>query len=1078
MENELYAMTFSKKSNVEEGGSSSSNVDPCATAVPLANKKPKAISYSATANNGIRTIPSAEAVQQPKDNNNDQSTNTNWRCDFCLVAVFDDYDVAVAHEKTCTVNVNGDDAKMFKKKAKKQGGEHETTMGEQHEPATTTTTSSQQIDTTSATTATDTTNDGQTVIQKGSYVTVKDRRLPPSSKNPTKMIYRSGGVARVTGIHRSSTFENNGGNCTYDVSYILGGYEKGVEECHVSPSSYNDKQQDDDVKEEQSVDQKSVTTCTKNKKPPKKLIVKPTATVALDSPPKWLPKECECIKEKEGQQKQHSPNSDPCSFEHSPTSPFATLPHGPAVVGIVQRGSIGTARTAAAVAAADTTAIAAGTIAIAATDSNNNGFNSKLDAATALACLRREGVPERVMQEEEVAELDRNLSSARVKNSEDAATHVPMEAFKKDATSLTSITTTSYVEVNNSLAEQLDERLSESSPVQNSLIASDDTVMDNIANSGIASEFNSCAFRTIGTVSKEQDQNNNVPMESSQGRSIQNVDTMKKSEDYDATIEAKSQSQQYDDNMLFTSKEIAPAKASEKVPIQSQGQAVVKAKSTSPKRSFLFVIFILLLPIALLIAWIPLHNRERVLTTLLLPTVTSITLLTMTILLFVVIFAYSIFEFTMIVTHEGPHHHISHGWLLELYIAARDALFSFRKEPGTAPEEEEVELATAATTDLPLPTLREFLSHPDGFHMGFAPAFFGFFAYFGALAALEEETNGRIVPTVTKQSQLLSDSLPAVVAAAPAKSQEEKEGDTSDDSTACGLNSTSGASAGAMAAVMLAAGIQPRDAAEFASTFTWGMVSDPPGWGGYVKGNNFEEAMRKFIGENAVRIIRGDDPRTSTSGSDSGSGDSDEGVSAGDSDESRARPFQLEEALVPVSVSGFDLLRMRGMNLSVGCMAKAARSSAGFPGLFQPVAWREENAGENGNSSDSDNNSMKWLPDSLLIDGGITDGLGLNGLGAFSCTKKKRVINMVVGDFGYQGPSGIKDLPPGVNASSLISIALVGTPVCGPWAMRNGPRAVESARLAMVAALDMPMERGTCDDHFVIRVDASKWLEE
>ena len=142
------------------------------------------------------------------------------------------------------------------------------------------------------------------------------------------------------------------------------------------------------------------------------------------------------------------------------------------------------------------------------------------------------------------------------------------------------------------------------------------------------------------------------------------------------------------------------------------------------------------------------------------------------------------------------------------------------------------------------------------------------------------------------------------------------------------------------------------------------------------------------------------------------------------------------------------------------------------------MAWREDG---NKSSSDRDKNGIKWMPDSLLIDGGITDGLGLNGLGAFpdsSCTKKKRVINMVVGDFGYQGPSGIKNLPPGVNATSLISIALVGTPVCGPWAMQNGPRAVESARLAMVAALDLPMERGTCDDHFVIRVDASKWLEE
>ena len=39
-----------------------------------------------------------------------------------------------------------------------------------------------------------------------------------------------------------------------------------------------------------------------------------------------------------------------------------------------------------------------------------------------------------------------------------------------------------------------------------------------------------------------------------------------------------------------------------------------------------------------------------------------------------------------------------------------------------------------------------------------------------------------------------------------------------------------------MAAVMLASGIHPREAADFASKVTWGMVADPPGLGGYVKG--------------------------------------------------------------------------------------------------------------------------------------------------------------------------------------------------------------------------------------------------
>ena len=336
-----------------------------------------------------------------------------------------------------------------------------------------------------------------------------------------------------------------------------------------------------------------------------------------------------------------------------------------------------------------------------------------------------------------------------------------------------------------------------------------------------------------------------------------------------------------------------------------------------------------------------------------------------------------------------------------------------------------------------------------------------FFAYFGALTALEESNPGRIVPT-------------------PPSSNDDttKNGDTTTEATStCGLMSAAGGSAGAMAAVMLSAGIHPRIAAEFAFSFTWGMVSDPPGLGGYVKGNNFEECMRTFIKKYAK--IRRDPPMTGSTGNVRGDNDDD------------TPPFRLEEALVPVAVSVFDLLRMSGVNLSRGCMARAARSSAGFPGLFQPVAWREEE-GDGDNDDDDANNGKekrgRLLPDSLLIDGGITDGLGLNGLACAipPCTaadetkedrKEKRVINMVVGDFGFKGPRGLKDIPPGVDATSLVSIAIVNTPLCGPWAMKNGPRAYESARRAMEDMLDVPMERGADDNHYVLRVDASRWLD-
>ena len=377
--------------------------------------------------------------------------------------------------------------------------------------------------------------------------------------------------------------------------------------------------------------------------------------------------------------------------------------------------------------------------------------------------------------------------------------------------------------------------------------------------------------------------------------------------------------------------------------------------------------------------------------------------------------AYGSFAVAMIATHEGPHHHHARGFLSEVATTVQDTV----RHPVVLAPQSEVK---------PLLTLRDYLAHPDGFHMAFAPAFFGYFAYYGALTAMEEETDGRIVP-----------ALP-------------RDGDSKKD---CGLKSVSGASAGAMAAVMIAAGIQPRKAAEFASTITWNMVSDPPGIGGFVKGRKFEEVMKNFLIDNAQ--IQRNSPNPTYNAS------------------TRVTPFQLEEALVPVAVSGFDLLKMKGKLMSRGCMAKAARSSATFPGLLQPVAWRESY----GNNEDGDSTGdQNWLPDSLLIDGGVTDGLGLLGLSAFTAsTQKKRVINVVVGDFGFRGPRGISEMPEGINAESLVSIAIVNTPTCGPWAMENGPKIVESARLAMIAAIDMPMERGACDNHFVLRVDASKWLD-
>ncbi|KAL7548845.1 hypothetical protein ACHAWF_012110, partial [Thalassiosira exigua] len=403
------------------------------------------------------------------------------------------------------------------------------------------------------------------------------------------------------------------------------------------------------------------------------------------------------------------------------------------------------------------------------------------------------------------------------------------------------------------------------------------------------------------------------------------------------------------------------------------------------------------MPLALLA-----HSAPEVLAMILLPASTSTAALAALVL---AALACATFAFALVATHEGTHHHESRGWLWDLLDAGRDAFFA---PLGPASAGGGDAAGDAGTTTLPPPpTLREYLLHPDGFHIGFAPAFFGFFAYFGALAALEEGTRGRVVPRPTSRRGV----------------DEEEEA----AATQCGLKSVAGASAGAMAAVLLAAGVQPRKAAEFASSITWGMVADPPGWGGYVKGDNFEECMRMFLLE-AAQIRR--DPANVDGGGA-------ERLGKDDGDAAKV-PFRLEEALVPVAVSAFDMLSMRGDNLTAGCMARAARASAGFPGLFQPVPWRDGDGG----------GKKRWLPDALLIDGGITDGLGLNGLGSLpACASQEnaRIINIVVGDFGFGGSgSNDKVVPLAVKTGSLVSVAIVDTPMRGPWAMENGPRAAES----------------------------------
>jgi hypothetical protein len=234
------------------------------------------------------------------------------------------------------------------------------------------------------------------------------------------------------------------------------------------------------------------------------------------------------------------------------------------------------------------------------------------------------------------------------------------------------------------------------------------------------------------------------------------------------------------------------------------------------------------------------------------------------------------------------------------------------------------------------------------------------------------------------------------------------------------VKSVVGASSGAIAAVILASRIEPKAAAELGNGMTLQKFADPPGFGGVFKGDKFEQIMENFF--------LSQKPNSSS---------------------------LMEDSVIPVAVTAFDLKTLQGRILSLGSMAKAARASATFPFLFQPFSYRG----------------------GILIDGGITDTLGLHGLAAFDPKKPKRIVNMAVGGGFYSAPHGPKDMPEGVIAKEILSLSILNTPQCGPWAMKNGPRAIEAARRAMLASMDVPLYYGKEKGHYELHIDARSFVD-
>jgi Patatin-like phospholipase len=282
-----------------------------------------------------------------------------------------------------------------------------------------------------------------------------------------------------------------------------------------------------------------------------------------------------------------------------------------------------------------------------------------------------------------------------------------------------------------------------------------------------------------------------------------------------------------------------------------------------------------------------------------------------------------------------------------------------------------VAIAQSGQTNL---TLRDILTdHDTGFHLAMAPAFFGFYGYFGALAAWYD----------------LEPNLP--------------------------VRSLAGASAGAMAAILMGAGISPQVAADFCAEMTLSHFADFPGFGAVFRGHKFERLMDEFLTAATNR--------TSLSGS-----------------------WQLQEAILPVAVTAFDLQTFQGKILTTGSMARAARASATFPLLFQPVGWLDSDSSPSSNIDDQN--------DYIFIDGGIADPNGLVGLTkTLPSSSCRRVVNLSIGPFVPVRP------PFDITTTELISISIEGLPQPGPLAMDKGPKSFTAAREAMRKALDTTLIR-------------------
>jgi len=212
---------------------------------------------------------STATTQKPTTTTNNKR-KTNWRCDVCLEAVFEDYNDAVAHEKQCT----GGSKKN--KKAK-----NSTEKQQQEEDV---------------------------IVEQGKFVHVKEHHIGNGA-------YIGGGTAQVTKVNVVQLGSTAVSGCkkTYDVAYILGGNEEGVESCYITLAKGSPQKKEKDKTMPTSSPPKKKQTPPKTN--PSHILVKP---VASRSPGIKLLSSTKTPEKKSNGD--DTTNND--SFEHSPTSPF------------------------------------------------------------------------------------------------------------------------------------------------------------------------------------------------------------------------------------------------------------------------------------------------------------------------------------------------------------------------------------------------------------------------------------------------------------------------------------------------------------------------------------------------------------------------------------------------------------------------------------------------------------------------------------------------------------------------------------------------------------------------------------